>query len=57
LESGDVLDVPEHSYFAMGDNSPRSKDSRMWGFVPEKDVVGRPLFIYYPLTKRWGLAH
>jgi len=57
LESGAILDVPEHSYFAMGDNSPRSKDSRMWGFVPEKDVVGRPLFIYYPLTKRWGLAH
>jgi len=57
LPAGEKLTVPEHSYFAMGDNSPRSKDSRMWGFVPEKDVVGRPLFIYYPLTKRWGLAH
>jgi signal peptidase I len=57
LDAGDVVTVPEHSYFAMGDNSPRSKDSRMWGFVPEKDAVGRPLFIYYPLTKRWGLAH
>lgn len=57
LEIGREVTVPEHSYFAMGDNSPRSKDSRMWGFVPEKDVVGRPLFIYYPLTKRWGFAH
>jgi signal peptidase I len=57
LGAGETLKVPEGSYFAMGDNSPRSKDSRMWGFVPEKDVVGRPLFIYYPLTKRWGLAH
>jgi len=57
LGAGETLTVPEHFYFAMGDNSPRSKDSRMWGFVPEKDVVGRPLFIYYPLTKRWGLAH
>lgn len=56
LPIGQTLTVPDHSYFAMGDNSPRSKDSRMWGFVPEKDVVGRPLFIYYPLTKRWGLA-
>lgn len=56
LAEGEVLTVPEHAYFAMGDNSPRSKDSRMWGFVPEKDVVGRPLFIYYPLTKRWGPA-
>jgi signal peptidase I len=56
LEIGRELTVPEGSYFAMGDNSPRSKDSRMWGFVPEKDVVGRPLFIYYPLTPRWGFA-
>lgn len=57
LGPGETVTVPEHDYFAMGDNSPRSKDSRAWGFVPEKDVVGRPLFIYYPLTKRWGLAH
>lgn len=56
LGFGQVLNVPGNSYFAMGDNSPRSKDGRSWGFVPEKDVVGRPLFIYYPLTSRWGLA-
>jgi signal peptidase I len=56
LGFGEVVEVPEHFYYALGDNSPRSKDSRFWGFVPEKDVVGRPLFIYYPLTKRWGPA-
>jgi signal peptidase I len=56
LSPGSKLTVPENSYFAMGDNSPRSKDGRSWGFVPEKDVVGRPLFIYYPLTTRWGPA-
>lgn len=56
MARGQSLSVPEGCYFAMGDNSPRSKDSRMWGFVPEMDVVGRPLFIYYPFTKRWGLA-
>ena len=56
LAFGQVVSVPNNSYFAMGDNSPRSKDSRFWGFVPDKDVVGRPLFIYYPLTKRWGPA-
>jgi len=56
LSFGDTLEIPAKSYFAMGDNSPRSKDSRFWGFVPEKDVVGRPLFIYYPLTSRWGPA-
>jgi signal peptidase I len=48
--------VPPRSFLAMGDNSPNSKDGRYWGFVPEKDVVGRPLFIYFPFTKRWGPA-
>lgn len=54
--AGDQLTVPAHGYFAMGDNSPQSLDSRYWGYVPEKDVVGKPLFIYYPLTRRWGVA-
>ena len=57
LLPGVQLTVSPHFYFAMGDNSPDSYDSRGWGFVPEKDVVGRPLFIYYPLTSRWGPAH
>jgi len=57
LGEGDTVKVPPHYYFGMGDNSPNSRDSRSWGFVPEKDVVGRPLFIYYPLTKRWGPTH
>ena len=56
LPPGATVTVPKNYFFALGDNSPRSKDSRYWGFVPEKDVVGRPLFIYYPLTTRWGPA-
>jgi signal peptidase I len=54
--ASDTVTVPARSYFAMGDNSANSLDSRFWGFVPEKDVVGRPLFIYYPFSRRWGLA-
>jgi len=54
LDVGRTLTVPENSYFAMGDNSYNSLDGRVWGFVPEADVVGRPLFIYYPFTRRWG---
>lgn len=53
---GETLTVPAHVFFALGDNSANSEDGRYWGFVPEKDVVGRPLFIYYPFTRRWGLA-
>lgn len=56
LAPGRTLRVEPHTFFAMGDNSPDSGDGRMWGFVPDKDVAGRPIFIYYPLTRRWGLA-
>jgi signal peptidase I len=56
LHAGEELVVPKNGYFAMGDNSANSADSRYWGFVPAKDVVGRPIFVYYPFTKRWGPA-
>lgn len=56
LAPGKRLRVPPNSYFAMGDNSANSEDGRSWGFVPAKDVVGRPLVIYYPFTKHWGPA-
>lgn len=56
LDEGVVMEVPEHSYVALGDNSHNSKDSRYWGFVPEKSVIGKAFFIYYPFTKRWGPA-
>jgi signal peptidase I len=51
---GDTVTVPPDNYFACGDNSSNSRDSRYWGFVPAAAVVGRPLFVYYPFTRRWG---
>jgi signal peptidase I len=56
LFPGETIRVPEHGYLALGDNSHNSFDGRFWGFVPEKDVVGRPLFIYFPFTRRWGTS-
>ena len=56
MQPGSVINVPARSYAAFGDNSASSLDSRYWGFIPDKDVVGKPLFIYYPFTTRWGPA-
>ena len=56
LQAGETLAIPENAFFALGDNSYNSADGRVWGFVPAKDCIGRPLFIYYPFTKRWGPA-
>ena len=47
--------VPSNAYFALGDNSLNSSDSRYWGTVPEQNVVGRGLFVYWPFFPHWGL--
>lgn len=44
---GDDVVVPPDSYFGMGDNRDVSLDSRFWGFIPLRNVIGRPMFIYW----------
>jgi len=56
LTPGSSYTIPEEHFFALGDNSHNSLDSRYWGSFDQKAVIGRALFIYYPFTKRWGLA-
>ncbi|MEK7849891.1 MAG: signal peptidase I [Candidatus Omnitrophota bacterium] len=46
-----VLTVPKDSYFALGDNSASSKDSRYWGFLDEKYIMGKAIVIYWPLNR------
>jgi signal peptidase I len=44
-------EIPQGHYFFLGDNSPDSQDSRSFGGIPEKDLVGRPFMIFHPFRR------
>lgn len=48
--------VPEDKLFVLGDNRNASSDSHSWGFVPMSEVVGKALFVYWPLDKIGSLS-
>jgi signal peptidase I len=48
--------VPSGHFFAMGDNSGNSFDSRYWGPVPQDNLMGRGLFVYWPFLPHWGFV-
>jgi len=42
-------------YYALGDNTRNSADSRYFGTVPARNLVGPAVWVYWPLSRRWGL--
>ena len=47
------IQLGEGEYFAMGDNAPSSSDGRYWGAVPEKNLMGRALCVFWPAVPRF----
>ena len=48
--------LTETNYFVLGDNRTGSNDSRAWGPVPEKNILGKVWSVYWPLSD-WGILH
>jgi signal peptidase I len=53
----ETFKVPEKSYFALGDNSYSSQDSRYWRTVPQQNIMGKGVLVYWPFTRHWGLIN
>ena len=53
------FEVPEGSYFVLGDNRNNSWDARYWDntYVAEDKILGKAVFRYYPLNKAGSLYH
>jgi hypothetical protein len=45
---GHGIQLREGQYLALGDNSPASSDGRRWGYVPESNLMGKALLVFWP---------
>lgn len=53
-----IYKIPDTGFMAFGDNSASSFDSRAWGPVPQENMMGPALFVYWPFfNQHWGIAN
>lgn len=50
-KEGESVTVPAGHYYALGDNSANSRDSRYWGFIPKENLIGKAVLIYWPIPR------
>ncbi|MBI4354865.1 MAG: signal peptidase I [Candidatus Omnitrophica bacterium] len=50
-QADQAITVPEGMFYVLGDNTESSKDSRYWGFVPRKHLLGKALAIFWPIQR------
>jgi len=50
FEYAPKCNIPQDSYFVLGDNSRNSRDSRYWGFVPTHNLIGEAVVVWWPLS-------
>lgn len=50
-QEGKKIDIPQGEYFVMGDNRPKSADSRTWGLITKQHIIGRSFFRYLPVNE------
>jgi len=50
-QEGQKTQISKEGFFVLGDNSASSQDSRYWGFVPHKNILGKAILIYWPPSR------
>jgi len=50
LKDGEPFTIPSETYIVMGDNRPFSSDSREWGLLTSSAIIGKSMFVYWPIN-------